>query len=220
MSAPEGVVATQIDALLELVEKHRRERCREIRERAEAQRHTLLQQAYRDARRAMHEAVVSERRRTQQKITATRAQLQTQMRQAKHKAELLLLHEGWEQLSEAVLERWKAPESRRIWIKALLKRALVALPARAWEVAHPPGCNPEEEIRCFDAVTEQCGEPPRFVADEQLHAGLRICAGGACLDGTLEGLLADRVDIEAQLLARFHRLQRSAAERGKGAGAP
>ena len=34
-----------------------------------------------------------------------------------------------------------------------------------------------------------------------LQAGLRICSGGTCLDGTLPSLLDDRRAIGAQLLA-------------------
>jgi hypothetical protein len=36
-----------------------------------------------------------------------------------------------------------------------------------------------------------------------MSAGLRICAAGACVDGSVEGLLRDRRRVESLLLARL-----------------
>jgi hypothetical protein len=44
------------------------------------------------------------------------------------------------------------------------------------------------------------GTAPTLVADDGIAAGLRITAGGNVVDGTLAGLLDDRVEVGAQLL--------------------
>jgi len=46
-----------------------------------------------------------------------------------------------------------------------------------------------------------CGKTPRLQAKADINAGLRICAGGTCMDATIDGLLHDRERIDAELLA-------------------
>lgn len=206
MNAPRSVVEAQVETLLTLVEQHRAARCSELLAQAEERRHTLLAEAYSEARARMHEAVLTERRRGQDKLDATRAQLATRARQQQHQTALLLLQQGWELLGQALLQRWKTAPQRRQWIDALLHQALQRLPRCAWVIEHPPGWDSAECTAMQEALRAHCGGMPQLRADEQIDAGLRICAAGACLDGTAEGLLADRAAIEAQLLAQLHRL--------------
>ena len=49
-------------------------------------------------------------------------------------------------------------------------------------------------------VAAEVGASPRTRADPRIRAGLRIAAGGNVVDGTLDGLLADREEIGARLL--------------------
>ena len=56
----------------------------------------------------------------------------------------------------------------------------------------------------------------RFEADPRLRAGLRISADGNVVDGTLDGLLADRADIGAQLL--HHGVDDAAGRSAKSSG--
>lgn len=209
MSEPGSVLDAQVQTLLALVEQHRERHCARIAAEAQQQREAILRQAHHDARQRMREAIRSERLRTREKLEATAAQLQTRERQQQHKSALLMLHRGWELLGDAVLRRWKAAPQRREWMCALIKLALERLPPRPWVIEHPPGWDPEECAELRAAMEQHCGAAPQLRADGQLHAGLRICADGACLDGTLEGLLADREAIEAQLLAQLNDLLRS-----------
>ncbi len=206
MSEPGSVLEAQMQTLLTLVEQHQRSRCEQVLATARAKRSEIIGQAHHDGRRRMHEAIDTERRNAREKLEATRAQLQTRARQQQHKSALLLLHRGWELLGEAVLLRWKSPPQRRQWVCALLQQAMALLPARQWIIEHPPGWDHGECAELLPPVCEHCGSEPQLRANEQLHAGLRICADGACLDGTLAGLLADREAIEAQLLAQLNRL--------------
>ncbi len=206
MSEPHSVLDAQVETLLDLVERHRAERCNQLLAQAQERRHSLLAQAYGEARARMHEAIVTERRRGNEKLDATRAQLETRARQQQHRTALLLLRQGWELLGQAALQRWKAATQRRLWVRTLLRQAMQLLPRCAWVIEHPPGWDTAECAAQLEAIREHCGVEPQLRADGQMHAGLRICADGACLDGTLEGLLADRDSIEAQLLAQLHRL--------------
>ncbi|PKM45877.1 MAG: hypothetical protein CVV05_06380 [Gammaproteobacteria bacterium HGW-Gammaproteobacteria-1] len=206
MSEVHSVLDAQVETLLELVERHRSERCTQLLEQAQERRHTLLAQTYGEARTRMHEAIVTERRRGNEKLDATRAQLQTRARQQQHRTALLLLQQGWELLGQSVLQRWKTAAQRRLWVCNLLHQALQRLPRCAWVIEHPPGWDSAECSEQLEVIRRHCGVEPQLRTDDQLHAGLRVCADGACLDGTLEGLLADRDAIEAQLLAQLHRL--------------
>jgi hypothetical protein len=206
MSEVHSVLDAQVETLLELVERHRSERCTQLLAQAQERRHTLLAQTYGEARTRMHEAIVTERRRGNEKLDATRAQLETRARQQQHRTALLLLQQGWELLGQSVQQRWKTAAQRRLWVCNLLHQALQRLPRCAWVIEHPPGWDSAECSEQLEAIRGHCGVQPQLHTDDQLHAGLRVCADGACLDGTLEGLLADRDAIEAQLLAQLHRL--------------
>lgn len=213
MSEPGGVLDAQVQTLLTLVAQHRDTRCARLAAEAQEQRNAILHQAHHDARGRMRETIRSERLRTREKLEATAAQLQTRERQQQHKTALLMLHRGWEMLGDVVLHRWKTPPQRHEWICALINLALERLPPRPWVIEHPPGWDPDECAELRAAMEQHCGAAPQLRADGQLHAGLRICADGACLDGTVEGLLADREAIEAQLLAQLNDLLRSQEER-------
>ena len=154
----------------------------------------------------MHAAVEEERLRANQRIAAARAQVQTRLRQRAHQTALLLLHHGWDHLHQALIERWKAPETRSRWIAALGRQALHTLPRQAWKIHHPPGWDTAEASTLCERIAGHCGVKPSFEADNEIGAGLRLVTDGACLDGTLEGLLADRSAIEAQLLAQLNHL--------------
>lgn len=207
---PGGVLEAQVQALLQLLEQYRQERCAQLQAEAMTKAGALVRQAHRAARQRMGEAVQAERLRARQQLAASRAQVQTRLRQQQYQTAHLMLRHGWELLGTAVLQRWKNAPARRQWVSGLLHQALHALPRCHWVIEHPPGWESVECESLLPALQGHCGALPRFRADANLHAGLRICAEGACLDGTLEGLLADRNAIEADLLAQLQRLLSSA----------
>jgi hypothetical protein len=206
MSEPAGILDAQLQSLLALVTEQRDARCEAIRAEAEAQAHELLHKGYREARQRMHEAIEEERGRIRHRLEATSAQLQTRERQHRHQRALLLLHRGWEILQLALEERWRVEGNRGQWLQGLFTQALRDLPARPWRIVHPPGWSPEELGALTRQVSDHCGAVPQFEVDNSVKAGLRIHSDGACLDATLEGLLADRSAVEAMLLAELNRL--------------
>lgn len=206
MNTPAGVLDAQLQSLLELLERHRETRCRAIREQAEEKRRELLAQAHGEARQRMHRAIAAERQRTEAELTAARAQLQTRARQRQYRIALSLLETGWEQIRQAVRERWHDPQARGQWVRALVDEALVVLPRSRWRIEHPTDWDPAELSEEMARVREGCGSEPELAARTDLQAGLRFCTDGACLDGSADGLLADRTGVEAQLLAELHAL--------------
>ncbi len=202
MSEPRGIIDAQLDSLLELVERHRDERCRAIREQAEVERRELLAEAHAEARGRMHRAIQTERQRARSELTAARARLQTRARQQQYRIALGLLHEGWDTLQGAIRKRWNTPEGRRPWIRALVAEAMVVLPrSQCWHIEHPLGWDPSEAKEETARMIDYCGRAPEWVARDDLNVGLRFCTDGACLDGSAAGLLTERTAIEARLLA-------------------
>ena len=132
-----------------------------------------------------------------------------------------LIKEGWSPLQAALRRRWADPASRRLWCDALVAEALERLGPDAWQVEHPAGWDPAELGEPIGDATGRTSHRPAFVGRDELHAGLRIRAGRACIDGTIDGLLADRTDIEGRLLAEFDhaaRAPRPAASPGEEGG--
>ena len=212
MSEPKSILDAQLRSLTELVDAYRDERCEAILDQARAQRDRYLQQAYREARDRMHDAIQEERTRARREIRAAEAHLQTRRRQRRHQAALDLLHRGWDQLREALAERWRDRDARAEWVEALIDQACDQLPTSRWRIEHPPAWDPAEAEGLEARARKRCGEPPEFQPDEAIRGGLRIRAADAVLDGTIEGLLTDRRSIEGELLAELHRLL---AERGE-----
>ena len=206
MSEPQRIVEAQVAELLKVVEDHREERCRRILEQAKAQVVTIVRQAHQEARARMHAAIEQERARAKEKIASTQAHLQTRRRQRHQQADMLLLERGWEKLRETLMKRWQDVDQRRAWVQALLREGLTLLPAKAWRIEHPPGWQSAEMLDLSGATALGTqGQTPVLVEARDIAAGLRIHVDHACLDGTLDGLLAIREAIEAQLLAEFKR---------------
>lgn len=206
MSEPQTIIEAQVGELLELVENHRQDSCRHVLEQAQAQAATIVRQAHHDARARMHTAIEQERARAREKIASTRAHLQTRRRQRHQQADMLLLERGWEKLHEALMKRWQNVDQRHLWVQALVHQGWTLLPAKAWRIEHPPGWQPDEmlDLGSESSVHTQ-GQTPAFVEARDITVGLRIRVDKACLDGTLDGLLANRAAIEAHLLAEFKR---------------
>lgn len=200
------VINGQLEALLQLVEEHREESCRKIMQQAHEQAAALLKQAHYQARIRMHESIQQERTHWRAKIDETRAQLETRQRQRRQQVNKMLLEQGWEKLHEVLIQRWQRPDQRSSWVEALVQQAMRRLPRKAWRIEHPPGWRSEEQLHVREkAATYTDGQSPIFVETHEIVAGLRIIANGACLDGTLEGLLANRNAIAGHLLAEIGR---------------
>lgn len=187
--------------LLAVVERYRDEKCVALLEQADQQARQLVRQAYREARSRGQRGIADVRLHYRDKIAAAQARRQTRIRQRRQRDNSLLLAGLWEPLRAAILSRWQQPEARRQWIEELVRKAEASLRERDWVIEHPVEWPQQEQ----DALRSRLGELSlSFTPRTDMAAGLRICAGGACVDGSVEGLLRDRTRIESLLLARLN----------------
>ena len=202
MSQPRSVLEAQISALEQIVDSRREARCRELLESARRSAKSTLKQEHQESRLRVRAAIQQERKLLEEDLAATRARIVTLNRERHQKADKTRLAHAWTALREALHERWKNSDHRRRWISLLIRDALARLSGEPWQIEHPPDWNSTELSRFSSEIARHCaGKQPEFFSKEEVRAGMRVVAGGASLDGTTEGLLADSTRIEAELLA-------------------
>lgn len=212
MSQPGGGSAGDpLQVLLERVERDREERCREILQGARSEAEAMRAQAYAQARRRLHQAVRDERQRLREQLESARATQETRQRQAYHEQSNTALAKAWELLEQALENRWRTPEGRREWLVGALEQAERFLPPGTWTIAHPPELASDELPTDLDTTLGPDQVTLATEADPALNAGIRIRCGGAELDATPAGLLADPKRVRSWLLATLaaHRSEKT-----------
>ena len=190
----------RVDALLELVEAHRARQSDAILGSARSEATAIRKRAHAEARSRMCMTFEEARDRSDARIAAAQANLQTQRRVAKQRRAQAMLAAGLSQMPTALLRRWREPEARRAWVAALAATALAVLPRTSWRLHHPSDF-PRSELETFTAtLSDRVGVAPQCIADPRIRGGLKIAADGNVVDGTLDGLLADHDDIGGRLL--------------------
>lgn len=191
--------------LIRLIEQYRDEECRERLEQAQTRASALLREVYRRERAYLHEQIEAERQRARSRIEAARADHRTRLRRRGERAQARVLEAAWPRLRTALLARWHSVQGRRGWVEHALRLAGGVLPppraGEHWVVHHAPEWLAAERQAVSAALELGLNRQPRFYADRDLVAGVRITCGGAQLDATLAGLLRDRPRLEARLLA-------------------
>ena len=218
MNKATSVVDAQLQHLLEVVERNRDERCRALLSEAREQARQLVHKAHREARAHLHHKVLATREKARLKLASAQAQRQTHLRLQRHRADQALLARTWQPLTDRMQQRWREAASRRLWIDNLLEQASTMLVDRNWRIEHPLDWPAGERHELETRLGSELGSPPGFFGQADIVAGLRICAGAACVDGTLEGLLRDRTRIEALLLATLNECRRKLAAQAQPAG--
>jgi hypothetical protein len=210
-----GATDVQLQNLLQIVARKRDERCTVLLDEARAQARQLLQQARREARERLHLKVLAIREQARQQLASAQAQRETRLRLQRHRGDHALLDRAWGPLGERLQQRWEQAGSRQLWIEHLVEQGLAKLLDRRWRIEHPVEW-PEQEREALGARLErELGNPPVFVAQPQLAAGLRICAGPTCIDATPEGLLRARSHIESMMLATLNECRRKLADKAR-----
>jgi hypothetical protein len=195
-TGPSAEIERQTRALLDLVQSDGQRQIHEILDAAQRQAAELQAQARAQARARMRQTYAEQRRLLQEGVSAAQARLATQRRRHAQQRSAALLQLAWAQLPQALQARWQQPASRAAWVARVVAAARAHLPRGAWQVVHPADWPAAEQ----QALAQGLAVAPRFEPDARLPAGLKIAAGGAIVDGTLAGLLADRTDLEARLL--------------------
>jgi multidrug efflux pump subunit AcrA (membrane-fusion protein) len=193
-------VERAMQALLELVESCRSRLCEEILGEAKARAQALRAQAQAGARSRMRQTFAEQRQRRRAQIAAVQARLATERRLHEQQRTAALLLLAREQLPRELAALWQQPQMRATWVGAVLGAAQAHLRPGPWRIVHAADW-PEAErqllVRTPGAVSQGT---PRFEVDPKLVAGLKVISDGNVIDGTLDGLLADRADFEARLL--------------------
>lgn len=193
------------DALIEIVEEDRRDRCARIEEQSRAKVQELLRAARREARNRTRTALSDEIERNRRRIEAARAELTTKERQLEQTLASDLLERAWRELEQELLSRWREPVARDKWLQATFQHACGALPPGAWTVEHPQGLESAELDRVVGLARAAGAESVTLCARAELGDGVRVVADGATLDATSGGLLAEARGVEGRLLLELTR---------------
>jgi hypothetical protein len=193
-------VERQAQALLDLVESDRAQKCEAILSAARGRADGIIRLAYGDARARMHAAFREERERHDARVRAARANLQTKRRHALQRRAAALLAAAWVRLPEELVRRWHMATTRQAWVAAVVANAQTLLPRCAWRIVHAPDWPAAERESLTTELATALGSTPVCEASEGIRAGLKISGNGNVVDGTLEGLLADRSEIGGRLL--------------------
>ncbi len=205
-AVPASVLDVQVEALLGLVRQRREQRTSEIRWKSAAHVREILRTARTEARASLHQAVARERARMAQGLRQAQARAELETRQRSQRETLTLLQHMWERIGAALESRWRAQHERGAWIIAALQQAAQLLSGQAWNIEHAEGVTPEEQQRADAQARAGGAGDVEWHLERQPRAGLRVRTSGACLDATIEGLLADRQGVEALFLSEYRAL--------------
>ena len=203
MSEVDKSLSSRVRQMLELTDEWMNKRCSEIQESVEKECAEIVCNAHRDARLKLRHHYHADRHEARQRIISAEAALKTKQRQQLQELELKLLETTWSQLEAELLERWREPNERKAWLESTWSLALKVLPKLDWTVTFGEGMEESELENLIEQTPDFKDSRPRMVYDRQIIAGLRIQASGASVDGTLSGLLANRKQLESEILSTF-----------------
>jgi len=200
---PESIIDAQMQRLLDIVRVYQQEQSDALLCAAQQESRGVIRQAYRVARKNVHEDIQLTRQHIRDTMAAARAKQHTLMMQQRHITASSFLEQCWSLLEQSLQARWQQPEYRREWVAKILSTASAVVPAKDWLVEHPHDWTRQEQQHLADQAKTLPGIQLQFNSMPDLSAGIRICADGAIVDGSLQGLMADRTAIEALILAQL-----------------
>lgn len=198
-------VQTSTEALRRLIRESAEAQCREIEQQTRTEARDLLRRARREACERVHQTIEHERRQHTQRLDHERAALESHDRQQLLETTRRTLSRAWQELEGMLAALWQAHECRSEWIRSLFEQALERLPPGHWRIEYPLPFPEEIDADWQRRLREYSGQEPEWIARAGISAGLRIRVGGVHLDATLDGLLADRTQLEARLLDHIER---------------
>jgi hypothetical protein len=205
MKETDGIVRTQVDALMALLEQSRNALCSEVQEKAALEATEIRRRARRLARDRVSKAAHEERQRLEHEVRMVEAEIETQHRRRARQRDMALIEAGRKALAEALAARWGEPAQRRAWAEAALAEAAEVLLRRTWTLEHPADWAAEERDHAIGHAREHHGATVEAAPVDALDNGLRIRSEGALVDMSIPGLLANERTIEGELLAEFNR---------------
>lgn len=198
-----GVLDHQVQRLRDALRRQQEARCRELVANAERQSKQAIRDSHQKLLERRRQALREERQHRAHELLIAKSRIETQERRRAFARHEKVLQAAWPQLLTTLEKRWAEAEQRHAWCAMIVSEASRALMATDWIVEHPGNLAKKDR----DAISRQLQQlqyaPATFVACDDIASGLRIRAGSACVDGTAEGLLRNRHDVEALLLAAW-----------------
>lgn len=214
MNTFRGILDLQLRSVLDALGAQQDNRCREIESAATRKAEQLLAETRHRMRERVHRAVTEERQRRETALLESRHRIETASRRRVQAHYRDFLQDAMPLLQAALEQRWRDTETRRSWCEMLLGEAADRLPAERWSIEHPDDWSGGDTRWLAEAFAARDLPRPELVADADIVAGLRVRLGPACLDATLDGLLANRDAAEARLLAAWERQLREKGGEG------
>ncbi len=193
----------QAQALLDLVEADRAGQVAAILGEARSRAAALRAQAHADARKRMREAFAEQRGQHRDRIAAAMARLATQRRLHQQQRTAALLQRAWVRLPDELLQQWRDPASRAAWVAMVMAAAKARMPRGAWHIVHACDWPAAEQQALRPALPAAPDAALVFEPEPRIRAGLKVAAAGNLIDGTLDGLMADRGELESRLLRQL-----------------
>lgn len=209
-SVPLSIVAAQVQRLLDVVADYEQQQRQQIMAAAQQQARAIIRQAHAQARRQLHAEAVDSRERMRRELAREQARHQTAIKQQQHSADQQFLQQAWQQLHAGLLQRWQQPALRAAWLANILNVAAHTLPVCSWRISLAAGCSHDDLQQIAGRALLATGMEATLLADDALTAGLHVAAQDALVDGSVAGLLQNRDDIAARLLAAYYRRESAA----------
>lgn len=214
MSEFGGVLELQVETLLGELRRQQENRCRELIAAAETRAQDLLQNSRHELRERVRQAVAEERRRRELALQQARHRVRTEQRHGRQALYARLLSLAWPALASELERRWSGDATRKAWCEMLIEEAESALSHEPWTIECPANWTGKDQRWLIRTIRERGLPEPTCRSCPEASAGLKIRHGSACLDGSIDGLLARRSRVEGLLLAAWEEhAGRSSSER-------
>lgn len=200
-----GILDLQVESMIGALQAQQNRRCREIEGAANRKAEELLAESRDRMRKRVHKAVVEERQRRETALLDARHRIETAERRKVQRHYRKVLHEASPTLTAELEQRWRDDELRRSWCEMVIGEAADRLSGGPWTVEHPGSWSGDDTAWLEQAFAARGLPQPVLREDAGVAAGLRVWLGSACLDATIDGLMADAHAVKARLLAAWER---------------
>lgn len=198
---PGSIVDAQVQRLLEVVSEYQKQACSTLLNSAETQSRQIVSQAYTLARNRLRLDVQESRQQMESALFSAKAKQHTFLMQQKHQVDRGFLDKAWELLESQLIKRWSDPQNRAAWIQNIVQVAGSVLTTDQWLIDCPQSLKNNEKQQIHRMISNEFTVTFQFNSDPALLAGIRIKTKDTVVDGSIPGLLADRVGVESAFLA-------------------
>ena len=206
MTPPQGILEAQAEAMLRRLAREQEIRSRALLDHASEQADDVVSRAWREARTRIREAVAEERKSVEQALAARQAEIESSVLKKEQLAVRHVLDLAWVKLREKLEQRWEQQAARERWCRSACALALDSVLAEySLVIEFDPDVSSDEGETARAYLSDIGSGQVETRACPGIGPGLRIRAGRACIDATIDGLLAARESVEADLLAEFDR---------------